>query len=129
MIGLRTRFDPLRINLGHYLKVSSKRHFLGAGLANLVEYRRLELRQNQLDSEINSEGSRNENTDSFDIICTLKFSLIYYTINYLWCFQSSQLFCPFSLISLFGLNFCYLPPRESQDNHVYLISYLTTVKR
>lgn len=93
MIGVRiygTRFDPLRTNLGHYLKVSSKRHFLGAGLANLVEYRSLELRQNQLDNEINSEGSRNENTDSFDIICTLKSSLIFYMIKNLWSFQSSQ---------------------------------------
>lgn len=73
MIGLRIhgpRFDPLGIKLGSLFEISGKKHFLQAGLINLVEYE-LKLRENQLDTEVNSEGSRNQNRDSFDIICTL----------------------------------------------------------
>lgn len=68
--------------MGYYLKVSGKKHFLCTGLANLVEYE-LELRENQLDNEVNSERSRNENKDSFATICTLKYNLVYYKIIYI----------------------------------------------
>lgn len=65
--------------MDHYLKAPGKKHFLWAGLANLVEYE-LELREDQLDNEVNSEVSRNQNTDSFDIICTLRPSHACYKI-------------------------------------------------
>lgn len=51
-------------------------------------------------------------TQSPLISFAFKSSHVYYKIIYLWSFQSSQLFCSLSLISLFGLNF--LPLWESR---------------
>lgn len=110
----------------NYLNVWGERHFLWTHLANLLEYG-LELRKNQLGSEDNSEGSRHKNTNSFG---TPKSNHVYYKIIYLWAFQSIQLFCPLSLISLFGLNSCYLTLKESWLRQPCMFgSCLTTVKR